>query len=104
MIDEEVVSFLILCLANASVSFTVARSEVFRPARDWFFNRSTNKVFEFISDLIHCPYCLSHWVAFLMVLIWQQKFTNTFVPVIDFAVTIFAIVGLSAIVIKAIDK
>lgn len=44
------------------LSYTIAKEEMFRGLRDRCGGRST-----WLGYLVTCPYCLSHWVAFLIV-------------------------------------
>lgn len=44
------------------LSYTVAKEELFRRFRDRCGGRET-----WLGYLVSCPYCLSHWVAFIIV-------------------------------------
>jgi hypothetical protein len=44
------------------LSYTIAKEEMFRGLRDRCGGRDT-----WLGYLVSCPYCLSHWVAFLIV-------------------------------------
>jgi len=44
------------------LSYTIAKEEMFRGLRDRCGGRST-----WLGYLVSCPYCLSHWVAFVIV-------------------------------------
>ena len=44
------------------LSYTIAKEEMFRGLRDRCGGRDT-----WLGYLVSCPYCLSHWVAFIIV-------------------------------------
>jgi hypothetical protein len=44
------------------LSYTIAKEEMFRGLRDRCGGRET-----WLGYLVSCPYCLSHWVAFIVV-------------------------------------
>lgn len=44
------------------LSYTIAKEEMFRGLRDRCGGRDT-----WLGYLLSCPYCLSHWVAFIVV-------------------------------------
>jgi uncharacterized membrane protein len=44
------------------LSYTIAKEEMFRGLRDRCGGRDT-----WLGYLVSCPYCLSHWVAFVIV-------------------------------------
>ncbi len=65
--------YIIVALAVASSSVTITRSSVFKPLRD-----------KFDWKLLHCPYCLSHWIAAPFA--WMFGIVG-----------VFAVIGLSTI-------
>ena len=44
------------------LSYTIAKEELFRPVRDRCGGRET-----WLGYLVSCPYCVSHWIAFIVV-------------------------------------
>lgn len=50
---------LLIGLAIASFTMTIAKSNVMECLRT-----QVSKLGRWARELIHCPYCLSHWVAF----------------------------------------
>ncbi len=44
------------------LSYTIAKEELFRPLRDRCGGRET-----WLGYLVSCPYCVSHWIAFILV-------------------------------------
>lgn len=55
-------NLLILGLASATVSVTVAQSRVFLPLRTFIKGKS-----EWLGELFSCPYCMGHWVSAVLV-------------------------------------
>ncbi len=51
---------IITSLAIATVSMTITKSSIFKEYRQSFTS-------SFLKKLLNCPYCLSHWLAFLFV-------------------------------------
>ncbi|MBV5346632.1 DUF1360 domain-containing protein [bacterium] len=55
--------FIIAIIVTESITEIVSKSKLFSPILEWFFNRRQNKIFNFIHNLLECPYCLSVWVG-----------------------------------------
>lgn len=55
-------NILLFGLAVASVTMTIAKSNVM----EWFRGQ-VSKLGWWAEELIHCPYCLSHWFSFWLV-------------------------------------
>lgn len=56
-------SLLGIGVATGVTSLTITRSKLFRGLRHWLWLKS-----DWLGDLIHCPYCMSHWIALAMIL------------------------------------
>jgi hypothetical protein len=95
---ETAVMFASLVLANAAISITITRSNLFERARD------LTAGCPFLYDLVTCPYCFSHWVAFVMVAVWQPRFTDCGYVVIDLGISAFALIMLTGLVWGAFLK
>lgn len=73
--------------AVAATSVTIAKSSLFEPLR--------TRAPKSLAKLLSCPYCLSHWFAAVVALgLGLQSF-------IAYAVTVMALVALSAIIMGA---
>lgn len=81
---------LLLSLANASISFTIAEMKVFRAFRDWVKGKN-----HWLGDLFCCGYCLGHWSAFGLTAIYQPRLFHACWP-LDFFLTALVIAWLSA--------
>jgi hypothetical protein len=85
------ISLLVVSMAVAAVSMTLSKGKIFSGTREWLDDKS-----EFLGDLIHCPYCTSHYVAFGAVLIFQPFAVTSgwFIP--DVLLASFATVAMSS--------
>jgi hypothetical protein len=111
---NNIITIILLGISCAAISYTVTKSLFFDSFRLWFFNRTVRcikigsklsfKLYEFIYNLISCPYCFSHWVALGMNILWVKRITTCQFPTLDFIVSWMVIVGISAIVNRIIDK
>ena len=76
--------------------------------REWTVNKKgivfSFKPYEFLFNLFSCPYCFSHWVAFVMNILWIPRLTTCPLTFLDFIVSWMVVVGISAIVNRIIDK
>jgi hypothetical protein len=89
---------IILSLMTAAVSTTTARASLFEFPREWLMKKN-----KWLGKLAGCSYCTSHWVAIGCVAVFRPTLTDVWLPV-DFAVTAFVIVAISAIVAGVIAK
>ena len=84
---------LVLALATSVISVTITEAFVFAKLRLFLTKRN-----KFIGELFSCFYCFSHWVAFVLVLIYKPTLVKN-VPFIDFFITSFVIVALSTLIV-----
>ncbi|MCP4401367.1 MAG: DUF1360 domain-containing protein [bacterium] len=79
-----------LSFVTASIAFTVTEVKLFEPFRLWIKEKSS-----FLGELFSCGYCFGHWVAFLLVAIYQPRpFEIYWLP--DYFLTALVISWLSA--------
>lgn len=76
---------ILLALAVASTSVTISKSN----ALEWFRNQ-VSKLGRWPEKLIHCPYCLSHWIAAAGVLLMVEG------TLFQILLTIMAVVTLAS--------
>lgn len=95
---REITDCAVLALAVGSASFTVARTKVSRPFREWVAQRST-----WFGNLVTCPYCTSHWLAAIAIALYRPRPVEM-TPVLDWGVAWLATVALSAAVIGVITN
>ena len=95
-----------LSFVTACISFSISETKLFEPLRNWLSAKSS-----LLCKLFNCGYCLGHWVAFLLVVIYQPRlFTSLLFP-IDYFFTALVIAWLSAFqwimlcyLMKLVDK
>ena len=85
-------NFIILSMAVSVISLTLTKSRLFLPVRFWFGSKGNRLV----SDFITCPYCLSHWVAIVLVVAYKVRLVSLWLP-IDYLITAFAVVCIASI-------
>lgn len=84
--------YVVLALAIASFSVTTAKAKVTKPVREFFLARVKP-----LGMLLSCPYCVSHWLAFALVLLgYAPGFCDN--PVMDFLVQSFALVAVASLI------
>ncbi|HZU85658.1 MAG TPA: DUF1360 domain-containing protein [Polyangiaceae bacterium] len=68
------IAFRVLVIATVVMgcSHTIARERIFEPLRDRLGGRQT-----WLGYLVSCPYCVSHWVAFVLVPLTGSYFVET---------------------------
>ncbi len=81
---------LLLSLANAAISFTVAETKLFEPLR-----QRTKAKSEFFGQLLSCGYCLGCWTALVLVAIYRPRLFE-FWWGLDYFLTALVIAWLSA--------
>jgi hypothetical protein len=82
--------FFLLSIVNASISFAVADSYLFKPIREYIKNPWFNKLFS-------CGYCIGHWIALILVLIYEPIIFHSGCLILDYIFTTFALAWISAI-------
>lgn len=65
------VTLLLNAVVVAALALTVTRSRISEPVRDWVADKGdTNRAWDWIAKLIHCPFCFSFWAS-LLVTFWM---------------------------------
>ena len=70
--SKMILKAILLSMVVASISFFISHSELFSTIRAWIEKKS-----QFFGNLIDCCYCLGHWVAFIIVLLFDVKIFDT---------------------------
>lgn len=94
----DIVTCLVLAVAVAAASFTIARTKVTAPFRAAVLKRS-----KWFGALVSCPYCVSHWLAAGAVAIYRPRPVELWTPV-DVAVAWIFTVAVSAAVVGVIGQ
>lgn len=77
---------------TAAISFTITTTSVFSWLREWLGEESK------LGELVHCPWCLGHYIALVLVAIDP----NHLLPATDFviiqqAVSWFTVMGIAGL-------
>lgn len=81
---------VVLSLAISSISMTICKAKIFSS-----FREHVSKMNTWCGGLVKCPYCLSHWISLLFVVLYRPKIIQKFF-LLDYFVTIFVIVSLAS--------
>lgn len=95
---EKLLILLFLALTNATITLTLNRASIFDRPRDWLSKKS-----DFLGKLLGCPYCLSHWVAFVLVGIYRPQVLAAHWAV-NFLAASFAVVTLTTFCVGLMFK
>jgi len=88
-----------LSLTTWLCSTTIARSDIFDPARAAIKKRS-----KFVYDCVSCQYCISHWVGLFWVLIYRPRLLDSGLLAVDLAFSTFAVIAASALIARTIGR
>lgn len=90
MID--VILLLVCSFAVAAAALTITHTYAFR----WLRGFAQDYLPEPIVKLVTCPYCLAHWFALPLIVVYKPL-SGVSHPLVDFTVAWFCCVGLSAL-------
>jgi small-conductance mechanosensitive channel len=82
---------LLLTLATSAISLTITKSHIADSWQSWLKTRST-----LLWKLSTCAYCVSHWVALVLVLMAAPQYFDDYV--VNLLILVFAVTGASTIV------
>jgi hypothetical protein len=85
------IAMFCLSMVTASVSFTVTEMKLCKPMREWAV-----KVSPFLGELLSCGYCLGHWVALILVALYQPRVLQSW-WVLDFFVTVLIVAWMAGL-------
>jgi hypothetical protein len=86
--DTTVQEIIYLSMIAASISFTVTETQILKPARNWIKQQNA-----FLGKLFHCGYCLGHWTAAALVLVYWPRIMVLWAP-LDYVLTALVIAWL----------
>lgn len=92
------INLALISLATLSISYTIGRGAVFERFRIYLLDKG----FFFLYELFSCPYCISHWIAFILTVIYRPNIINYFYP-LDICVESAVVVGLVLLLLKVVD-
>jgi hypothetical protein len=87
-----------LSLAVGAMSMTISKAKLFRATRRFIARKS-----ESVGELIECPYCIGHWLSFVLAAIYFPRVLISRCWILDWFVSAMATVALSAVTCKLID-
>ena len=91
-----IVYIILVALCAASISYTISYTSIFLGFREWI-----SKFHHKLEELIHCPYCLCHYVI-LTIMLTTNNISSKLVPitnsiVYNFLFTWFCIVCVTSL-------
>jgi hypothetical protein len=92
MLDLNVLS---LALATSAASVTISKTKITEAPRKWLWE----KKWGMLAYLADCPYCVSHWIALVLVLT-----SFPWVGFLPFIITLGTVIAISAMSIGVIMK
>lgn len=89
----------LLSVITASISFFIAHSQLLEDLRERIQERS-----KFFGDLFSCCYCLSHWVAVIIVIIFSVRLFDCGWAGMDIVLTILAVAWFAGLQSMAMSR
>ena len=91
-----IVYIILVALCAASISYTISYTSIFLGFREWI-----SKFHHKLEELIHCPYCLCHYII-LTIMFTTNDISSKLVPitnniVYNFLLTWFCIVCITSL-------
>ena len=83
---------IVLSLVVSTTSVTLTKARIFRELREAATRGNAR-----LHDLVHCPYCMSHWISLLLVAVYRPRLTHASLVIADDLVSMFAIVALATV-------
>jgi len=68
---DALITLVLLGIAAGTAAFTLAKTKITEHGRWWVKKKST-----WLGNLFGCPYCLSHWLVAIAVLIYRPRVTD----------------------------
>lgn len=88
----DLLACVVMALTCSGISMSFTQGSMFDPVRAWIMNK--NKL---LGDLFKCFFCLSHWLAFAGVAIYQPRPLQSATLLVDLVVASFTIVTLATL-------
>ena len=91
-----IIYIILVALCAASISYTISYTSIFLGFREWI-----SKFHHKLEELIHCPYCLCHYII-LTIMFTTNDISSKLVPIAnniiyDFLFTWFCIVCVTSL-------
>ncbi len=91
---NNIILIILGALCCGSISFTISVTAIFKPVREYISSKHKK-----LEDLIHCPWCLGHWITIIYLLISvnvNYLFISNFV-FINFCITLFMMMSIEGL-------
>lgn len=86
-------NILLIAAACASVSFTITVTSIFLWLREL-----VSPLHHKVEELIHCPWCLNHYIVFATVALTGQTVLISRIWLVDYFVTSFSVIGIGGVI------
>jgi hypothetical protein len=83
---------VVIALACSGISMSFTQGSMFEPLRLWIMSK--NKL---LGELAKCFFCISHWIAFAGVAVYQPRPLQSTL-IVDLIVSAFAIVSIATLI------
>jgi hypothetical protein len=84
---------IVLAFAVSSISMTLSKARIFKPIRRWINARN-----KWLGELVDCPYCTIHWVAFAAIAIYRPVVVVSGLRILDLFVSAFVVIAVASVV------
>lgn len=114
--NPEALNILLLAGASGTAAFTITRTKVTAGFREWMkhpFGKvgtvpRAKRFAKFTGELVGCPYCVSHWLAALSVILYRPRLIHApssswVYGITDVGVSGFLVVLLATPVVACIN-
>lgn len=93
----EILTLIYCSIACGAISMTTSKAKVFAPVRSWITRKS-----EWLGEGVSCPYCTSHWVSLVLMILYRPRPLDCGIYLIDFFTATMMMVALSSITARVI--
>lgn len=94
MTSEIFNEIILAALCVAGISFTITVTSIFK-----WFRELLSKIHPKIEELVHCPWCFSHYVGLIMLLVSDVNLVDVSIHTwFNFLVTWFAMIAINGLV------
>jgi hypothetical protein len=88
---NDFIACIVIALTCSGIAMSFTQGSMFDPIRAWIMSK--NKL---LGDLFKCFFCLSHWLAFAGVAIYQPRPLQS-ILLIDLTLSVFTIVTVATL-------
>ena len=81
-----------VALCCGGISFTITTTSMFKSFREWISN-----IHPKLEELIHCPWCLGHWITIGFLLFTPKINLITGNSLVNYLLVLFSIISLEGL-------